>query len=182
MTNPKWRDYEEVAAHLLNQFSEHFNLTRVEGKQTLPGKLTDTSWTIDAKGVLEGGDAFVIVECRRHTTSKQDQEQLAGLAYRIRDTGAEGAIVVSPLGFQSGAEKVAKAERIVHVELHPDSTAEEFSMRFLNQLFVGMHERCSVSEECMAVLSRPCATCGKVFTVCADETVCGSCRGLCDAL
>lgn len=178
MTNPKWRDYEEVAAHLLNQFSEHFNLIGVEGKQTVPGKLTGTNWTIDAKGVVEGGDVFVIVECRRYTTSKQDQEQLAGLAYRIMDTGAEGAIVVSPLGFQSGAEKVAKAERIVHVELHPDSTAEEFSMRFLNQLFVGMHERCSVSDEFFATLSRPCAICGKSFTVRVDETVCESCRRL----
>lgn len=182
MTNPKWKDYEEVAACLLNQFSKYFNLTRVEGKQVVHGNRSNTNWTIDAKGVVEDGDAFVIVECRRHTTSKQDQEQLAGLAYRIMDTGAEGGILVSPLGFQSGAEKVAKSERIVHVELHPDSTVEEFSMRFLNQLFVGMHERCSVSDECMAVLSRPCATCGKVFTVRADETVCGSCRGLCDAL
>lgn len=177
MTNARWKDYEAVAAHLLNQFSEHFNLARVEGKQVVHGNRSSTNWTIDAKGVVEGSDAFVIVECRRHTTSKQDQEQLAGLAYRIMDTEAEGGILVSPMGFQSGAAKVANSERIVYVELHPDSTVEEFSMRFLNQLFLGMHERCSVSDSCFSVLSRPCAICGKSFTVQVDEQTCESCRG-----
>src|SRR5262250_1546186 len=40
---------------------------------------------------------------------------LGGIAYRIRDSGAEGGIVVSPLGLQEGAAKVAKKENIVSV-------------------------------------------------------------------
>jgi len=171
----KWRTYEEVAAYLLNDFAEHFGLLRVEGKQSVPGLRSGTHWTIDAKGISRGAEAFVIIECRRHTASKEDQEQLGGLAYRIIDTGAGGGIMVSPLGFQSGAEKVAQAEGIAHVELHPDSTPTEFTMQFLNQIFVGFHERCHISVHFEAELRRACEKCCKQFTALADEHICNSC-------
>ena len=175
MADTKWETYEEVAAYLLGKFSEHFALSRVEGKQSIPGMRSGTEWTIDAKGICQGTEAFLIVECRRHTTSRQDQEQLGGLAYRIIDTSAQGGILVSPLGFQSGAEKVAQSESIVHVELHEDSTPTEFSMRFLNQLFVGIHERCDLTDHCEAVLIRVCEKCGESFSVQADERTCDAC-------
>ncbi|WP_411153065.1 restriction endonuclease [Streptomyces sp. A30] len=76
------------------------------------GKRSGTEWEIDGKGVKVGDEGFVIIECRRYTTSKQKQEQVAGLAYRIIDTEADGAIIVSPLGLQEGAAKVAEAENI----------------------------------------------------------------------
>jgi hypothetical protein len=175
MADTKWETYEEVAAYLLDQFAEHFGLARVEGKQSVPGLRSGTDWTIDAKGISSGAEAFVIIECRRHTTSKEDQEQLGGLAYRIIDTGAQGGILVSPLGFQSGARKVAQAEGIIHVELHPDSTPTEFAMRFLNQIFVGIHEHCHVSDHFEAELIRVCERCGKKFTVRANEKICDAC-------
>jgi hypothetical protein len=175
MADAKWKTYEEVAAYLLGKFGEHFGLSRVEGKQSLLGLRSGTDWTIDAKGISIGAEAFVIIECRRHTTSKEDQEQLGGLAYRIIDTGAQGGILVSPLGFQSGAEKVAQAEGIVHVELHADSTPTEFAMRFLNQIFVGIHECCTLSDHCEVELIRVCEKCGKNFTVRANEQACDAC-------
>jgi hypothetical protein len=175
MADTKWKTYEEVAAHLLDIFAKHFGLSRVEGKQSVYGVRSGTDWTIDAKGISNGNETFVIIECRRHTTSKQDQEQLGSLAYRIIDTGAQGGILVSPLGFQSGAQKVAQANCIIHVELHPDSTPTEFFMRFLNQIFVGIQERCQISDHFEAKLIRRCATCGKNFTVRADERTCDAC-------
>jgi len=175
MADTKWKTYEEVAAYLLGMFAEHFGLSRVEGKQSVPGLRSGTDWTIDAKGKSSGAEAFVIIECRRHTTSKEDQEQLGGLAYRTIDTGAQGGILVSPLGFQSCAQKVAQAEGIVHVELHPDSTPTEFAMRFLNQIFVGIHERCHLSDHCEAELIRVCEKCSKKLTVRADEHICDAC-------
>jgi hypothetical protein len=42
------------------------------------------------------------------------------LAYRIIDTGADGGILVSPLGLQEGAERVAAAENIISVRLNED--------------------------------------------------------------
>ncbi len=69
--------YEEVAAYLLDRFAAEFGLDRVEGKQPLPGHETGTTWVIDAKGVRESDGATIIVKCRRYTTSKAKQEQLA---------------------------------------------------------------------------------------------------------
>lgn len=160
---------------MLGNFSQHFGLSKVEGKQSIIGKRSGTRWTVDAKGFCQGSEAFVVVECRRHTTSKQDQEQLGGLAYRILDTGADSGILISPLGFQSGAKKVADAERIIHVELDPNSTSTEFVMRFINQLFVGVHERCDASEFSSAELVRVCKKCGDKFSVHENEFTCSEC-------
>lgn len=141
-TEPRsWTSYEEVAQYLLDLFSDHFGLDRVEGKQKVeskkrPGK----SWEIDAKGFRADGSTFVIVECRRKTTRRVEQEEMAGLAYRITDTGAEVGIVVSPLGLQSGAESIADAEGIVSVILDPKSTTSDFILQWLNQIRCGLSD------------------------------------------
>lgn len=142
MASTKWRSYEEVARHLLGKFKTHFGLDDVEGKQKIRGMRSDTDWEIDAKGRKTGSsEMFVIVECRRHTSSGQKQEHLAGLAYRIVDTGAVGGIIVSPLPLQEGAKKVAQGEGIVEVTLGKDSTTTDYMMRFLDQIMVGVSDR-----------------------------------------
>ena len=140
-----WQSYEEVAQHLLNQFACQFELGRVEGKQLVPGE-SDTEWEIDAKGVSKNGEGFLIVECRRYTTSRLNQESMAALAFRIQDTGANGAIIVSPLDLQAGAKRVAAHANIQHVILGPKSTTADYVLRFLNQIFVGLTETISVKE------------------------------------
>lgn len=132
-----WKSYEEVAAHLLNQFAAKFGLERVEGKQDLAGHRSGTSWEIDAKGFRQEDGGFVIVECRRYTTSKQSQEKVGGLAYRIIDSGASGGIIVSPLGLQEGAEKVAAAEGIIDVRLNQDCNQHDYVMTFLKNVMIG---------------------------------------------
>lgn len=129
----KWQDYEQVAAYLLKQFASEFGLNRVEGKQKVAGLKSGTSWEIDAKGYNDGNGGFMIVECRRYTSGKQTQEQLAGLAYRIFDTGASGAILVSPYGLQAGAGLIARAENVFDVRLTAESTPEQFAISFLNK-------------------------------------------------
>ena len=113
----RWKTYEEVSTYLLNQFAKEFGLEHVEPKQKVEGKRsgTLTFWEIDAKGVRQGDEGFFIPECRRYTISRPNQELVGALAYRILDTGAEGGIVVTPLGIQDGAKKVAWAEKIIHV-------------------------------------------------------------------
>jgi len=133
----KWKSYEEVGTYLLNQFAAEFGLDHLEGKQKVSGKRSGTSWEIDAKGVRLGNEGFVIVEFRRHTTSGQSQEKVGGLAYRIIDTGAEGGIIVSPLGPQEGAAKVAAAEKVVPVTLNENCNRLEYVMRILNQIMIG---------------------------------------------
>jgi len=122
----------------LEQFADHFGLGHVEGKQLVPGA-SGTNWVIDAKGVKSDGGGIVLVECRRHTTSKLSQEQLGGVAFRIIDTGAQGGITVSPLDLQKGAKLVAAHANIVHGMLDPKSTTTEYVMKFLDKFFVGLH-------------------------------------------
>jgi hypothetical protein len=146
MTMTKWESYEQVAAYLLNQFASEFGLERVEGKQDLVGQRSGTTWEIDAKGFRQGDSGFVIVECRRYTTSKQNQKEVGGLAYSIIDTGAEGGIMVSPLGLQEGAERVAVAENIVSVQLNEDSTQHEYLLRFLDKIMIGLQDTISLKD------------------------------------
>lgn len=171
----KWKTYEEVAAYLLNQFPADFGLTRVEGKQTVEGLRSGTHWEIDAKGVREGNQGFIIVECRRYTTSKQSQEKLASLAYRITDTGAGGGITVSPFGLQEGARKIAAAENIVEVRLTPNSTPHDFTMQFLNKIMIGITDRISISDHVEIRIDQLCSKCGKMFTVKENESICPNC-------
>jgi len=149
----KWRTYEEVAAYLLDRLCHHFGLFRVEGKQQLPGQGSGTDWEIDAKGVKDQKSAlFVLVECRRRTTSRLKQEDLAALAFRIRDTGAVGGIIVSPLELQVGARKVAESANIVEVTLSPEATTANFIMKFLNRILTVVSETVQIQEVVHCVL------------------------------
>jgi hypothetical protein len=170
-----WRSYEEVASYLLNRFAEEFGFSRFEGKQSVDGKRSGTTWEIDAKGIRQGGEGFVIVECRRYTTSKQNQEKVGALAYRILDIGAIGGIVVTPLGIQAGAQRITEAEGIISIQLHKDSTPTEFAMQFLNKIFVGIHEQLHASDCCDADIVRRCAKCGNSFQVKTNEKLCPTC-------
>ena len=76
MADIKWETYEEVAVYLLNEFANEFGLDTVETKQKVRGKKSGTNWVIDGKGFKKDGVGFVIVECRRYTTSKQNQEKI----------------------------------------------------------------------------------------------------------
>ncbi len=148
-----WKSYEEVARHFLNRFRQEFGLERVDPKQIIAGN-SGTSWEIDAKGMCEGNNsAIMLVECKQHRSKRLNQEAVGGLAYRIIDTGAVGGIIVSPLPLQEGANKVAKVNNIVHVQLGPDSTPESFVINFFNKIFIGIAERVSISDEVIAVLT-----------------------------
>ncbi len=145
MADKAWDTYEQVAQYLLNQFAEVFQLGSVEGKQVVAGE-SGTEWAIDAKGVKEGEDGFVIVECKRHTKSRVDQEIIAGLAYRIKDAGAKGGIIVTPMQLQKGAEIVAAHEGIKHVCLDKKSTNSDYIFQFLNQIFVGVTDNVTIKD------------------------------------
>jgi len=145
MKRPKkkrWESYQEAAPAILQTVADRFGVTSFEGKQSIEGKATE--WEIDAKGVREGSDVFLIVECRRHTKSRLKQEELGGLAFRIQDTGASGGIVVSPLGLQEGARRIAEAENIYSVKLSADSTIHDYFMEFMGCFFVRRTEHIQI--------------------------------------
>ena len=171
-----WKSYEEVAGYLLEQNAHEFGLNRVEGKQKIHYSTSGTPYEIDAKGIREGNEGFVIIECRRYTTSKQNQGKLGELAYRIIDTGASGGIIVSPLGIQEGAAKIAAHKNILSVQLNANCTPTEFTMKFLNKLMIGISDTLVLSDSCSIEVFTKCRTCGKQFTAAENETICPDCQ------
>ena len=114
----------------------------MEGKQKVAGRRSGTTWEIDAKGIRDGDGATILVECRRYKKALT-QEAIAAVAYRIEDTGAEGAITVSPLPLQKGAAKVAAANRIEHVRLRPESTRAQWIAQIGAVVHIGITDTIS---------------------------------------
>lgn len=131
-----WETYEQIAQYVLDQIADRFGVERFEGKQKVLGQQSGTSYKIDAKGVMNNGEVFLIVECRRYTNSRQNQEKVGALAYRIIDTGASGGIIVSPLGLQAGASRIAAAKNIHNVIMTEDSTFEQYVVKLLNEVII----------------------------------------------
>lgn len=141
----EWENYEQVAAYVLKQIGKRFRLSDVEGKQKIRGKRSGTEWEIDAIGIQESSDVFLIVECRRYMSSRLSQESVASIVYRISDTGASGGIIVSPYPLQQGAGKVAKAENIHHVQLDSQSTRETWRAKIEDAVHFGFTEHANLS-------------------------------------
>lgn len=154
MKNKAWESYEQVAQFLLDRMREHFGLSYVDGKQKIKGKRTGTTYEIDGKGIVKDSKGFVILECRRYTTSRLKQEHMGALAYRIHDTGAKGGIIVSPLGLQKGARIIAKAENVVSVRLDENSTTKNYVLGFLNMIFTGVPETIEISEKVVKIVKK----------------------------
>jgi len=147
-----WESYEDVARYFLNKFRQEFGLARVDTKQPIQGN-SGTLWEVDAKGICEReNSAIMLIECRRYRTKRLNQEAIGAFAYRIIDTRAVGGIIVSPLPLQFGANLVAQANNIVHVQLGPDSTPENFVMSFFNKICVGVTDHVSISDHVIAEL------------------------------
>ena len=41
-----WLQYEQVAAHIMNDVAAHFGFKRVEGKQSIAGLRSGTEWAV----------------------------------------------------------------------------------------------------------------------------------------
>lgn len=140
MSNKPWMTYEQVAIHLLDRMSKHFGVGRFEGKQVVSGS-SGAIWELDGKGCMDSGSGIVVVECKRHVDRGINQATVAALAFTIRDLGADRGILVSPLGLQDGARKVASHANVVEVVLDQNSTTTDYLLSFLNQIHIGWSEK-----------------------------------------
>jgi len=168
--------YEQVALYLLDKFKDEFGLEKIQGKQSVQGLSSGTTWELDGKGLRKGNEAIFVVECKRYTTSKIKQETAASLAYRIKDISAEGGILVSPLGLQEGAKKIANAENIIEVHLSQKSDNLNFLMFFLNQIKAGSNDIVKISESHREEILGVCEKCNEPFELENDENLCLKCR------
>jgi hypothetical protein len=132
-----WRKYEDYTTQILNDervrhyIEDYFGLYnfKVKPKDKLDGKKTGTKWEVDAYG-YDVNNQLTLIECKHYKTRFIEQNTVAAFAYIIQDIGAKCGIVVTTLGLQSGAIKVAKAEDIGLIQLHRNSTDSNFFVSF----------------------------------------------------
>lgn len=141
-----WEKYEDVTKQLLSDVREHLGLGRIEGKQKVRGNISGTKWEIDVVAYDATGEKLILVECRQRQYSTLSQESLAGFAYRVKDTGAYQGIVVTTIGLQDGAKKVAEAEKITEIKLDYTSTSENYIAQITNKIFIKRAEEINISD------------------------------------
>ena len=131
-----WKKYEEYTRAILNDervkkyLEEHFNLPdiKIQSKEKFSGKC-GTEWEVDAYAYDDND--LILIECKHYKSeTRVDQNIVAAFAYIIKDVSAKYGIIVTTVGLQSGAKKVANAENIRLIEVHQNSTDENFFVRF----------------------------------------------------
>ncbi len=123
-----WKNYEELARHVILHFADIIGITAVEAKQRLQGK-SGKRWEIDAKGICSGGKGFLVIECKERSKSRLRGSTIGALAFTVQDIGAAGAVIVTSIGLQKGAEKLAKHQGFHAVYLPKESTFEDYVAR-----------------------------------------------------
>jgi len=108
--------YEYLIKQLLEmKASESLKQFEVFGSRHYRGK-SDHDHQIDVSIVFSIADVriLVLVECK-HYSRKVRVDDVLELAARLEDIGAQKGIIVTTIGFQKGAEKVAKSKGIALV-------------------------------------------------------------------
>lgn len=131
-----WEKYENYTRAILNDekiqkyLETHFNLPniKIQSKEKFSGK-SGAEWEVDAYGYDD--NELILIECKHYKNgARVDQNIIAAFAYIIKDVRAKWGIIVTTSGLQSGAKKVADAENIRLIEVHKNSTDENFFVRF----------------------------------------------------
>jgi hypothetical protein len=131
----------------LERFKDELKLATIEPPCDVALPREGGSFKADAVAYDLDGRKFII-EYRQHKTSRLAQEAMFALSYRVIESNSAGGFVVTPLPLQKGANLCAKANNILSIELGENSTPEEFSIKFLNKIFVGLVTRIGVSSSC----------------------------------
>ena len=130
--------YENITRQLLLDIREKLGLSdKLESQQRIQGNC-GTKWPVDLLAYDINTDKIVLVECRYRSKEKLKQDSdLAGFAYRIRDTNADRGIIVTTIGLQEGAEKVAEYENITPIKLTIDigNNSKNYIAELSTQIF-----------------------------------------------
>ena len=133
MSKTTWETYEQVTEEILREAGSILGIDLVESKQKVTGQATD--WEVDVKAVDTSTGKTVLVECKRHGR-RVNQATVASLAYQIQDTRANRGIIVTPIGLQEGAQRIAAMHNIQVVRLSADSDIENFVAYLADRVFV----------------------------------------------
>jgi|GEM_PF-2125870 len=130
-----WRNYEELARHVLLRFADILEITEVEAKQRLDGE-SGTQWEIDAKGVLADGSGFLVIECKERASARLGQHTVGELVTVIQEVDAQGGVIVTSVGLQSGAKLLAAHHAFHEVFLPRESTFDSFLAKCGNRVLI----------------------------------------------
>ncbi|MGY1719206.1 restriction endonuclease [Blastococcus sp. SYSU DS0552] len=124
---PAWADYQEEAAQFFRSLGL-FALTDV----TIEGTRGRHDVDVEVRGERAGQQLLWIVECKRWKT-RVSKLHVAALTNIVQDVGADRGILLSEVGFQSGAVALATRSNIrltSLAELRHESTWEYQDLRF----------------------------------------------------
>jgi hypothetical protein len=112
-------EYEFVVKELLaSELAKDFKGGRFEvfGSKHYLGKTTGHNHQIDASAEvhLAGTRVLILAECKKYE-SYVGVDDIMEFAFRIKDISAQKGILVTTVGFQTGTEKIARAEGIALV-------------------------------------------------------------------
>lgn len=131
-----WEKYEEYTRIILNDrvvkqyLKQNYNLfdITIQPKKKFLG-VSGAMWEIDAYGY--NNNDLILIECKHYkNNTKVEQNIVAAFAYIIRDLKAKCGIIITTVGLQSGANKVATHENIQIIQIHQNSTDKHFFIRF----------------------------------------------------
>jgi hypothetical protein len=129
--------YEDAARRALQGLREELGVSSIETRQLLE-RNSGASWEINARAWRGESEQFLVVEARRHTSSRLKQEDIAAVAFRVEVVGAAGGIVISPLPLRRGARLIAQAKNIAHVRLSAESTPELYVAAYMGRPYHGV--------------------------------------------
>ncbi|OBQ17652.1 MAG: hypothetical protein AN488_18305 [Anabaena sp. WA113] len=143
----KWETYEEVTRQLLQDIKYYLGISHVESKQKIQGQ-SGTKWEVDVIAYDNNTGKTILVECK-NWKSTVSQETLGGFGYRIKNTDSEGGIIVTRIGLQKGAKKVAEYEKITVITLTIGITDydDDYIAKLSNQIFIKLSDtigECSI--------------------------------------
>jgi hypothetical protein len=164
-----YEDYERVTAQILKNLRDELGIETVNQKTVVPGQ-SGTSWKCDVTCYKTGTQKLVIVECRKYR-SKIKQEDMGGFAYRVEDAGATEGLMVTPIGYQQGAQLVANSAKIGMATLNPEATEYEYALQIAKKLFIGIMDQVRFSDSC--TVERRCGKCKQVLT---EDGPCPTCK------
>jgi hypothetical protein len=155
-----WECYEKVTRQILDNLRLELGFASVEGKGDKPAT-SETDWEADATCYRLDDGEMVLIECK-HWSSRVDQATMGSFAFSIIDTGAAGGLMVTPVGYQEGAVKVANARKIGMATLNANATDRAYVLRIANQLFAGVVSEIHVDSVVTAVVVRNSGGCGAI--------------------
>ncbi|MBH8575943.1 restriction endonuclease [Nostocaceae cyanobacterium CENA369] len=133
---PSAKKYEYYTRQILNDnrirkyLEKYFNLyeLRIKPEEQLLGKKTKTKWKVDAYG-HDINNHLIVIECK-HYKNNIKQSLMGAFAYTLQDLNAKGGIFITSTGFQAGAIKIAKTEKINLLKIDYNSTDTDFVVHF----------------------------------------------------